>query len=106
MQDLRNIYRLHVIELENDQLNLFFDADLQYELFEDAEKEHSGYAWIDIIELFLEDNFPDLMGEFDYDPEADTCSLRGNFDEMKYFILEFRAMMFDDVQLSDYIERL
>lgn len=106
MHDLQHIYPLQVLLLDNGQLNLYFSAEIQYELFEDNDKEASGFNWIDIIELYIEDNFPDLLGEFEYEPEREVCSLTGEYETIKAFILEFYPFVFNDSELDSYIKRL
>ncbi len=106
MNDLQNIAPFHFIKRTDAPSELYFEADLRYELFEDLGYSCSGMVWVDLIELFLEENFPDLLPLFQYEPEQDLCVILGPFEELKLFTLEFHSIFYDDALLEELILQL
>ncbi len=106
MQDLQRIHPFELIEYDDNFYGLFFPADDRYEIFDQLELENSGYSWVDIIEFYLENELTNLQGKFSYEPDKESCELRGEFDDIKNFILNFRPLYFNDSQLTLLIEEM
>ncbi len=106
MQDLQDIHPFNLIPYEEGVFGLYFEADLRYEIFEDLEREVTGYTWVDIIEFFIEHYASHLQGKFEYEPDSDSCELKGEFEDIKAFVLEFRPLYFNDELLTDLIESM
>ncbi len=106
MEDLQRIHPFEIIQYDEDRFGLFFPAHERFEIFDALEMESSGYNWVDIIEFYLENEFTDLQGAFQYEPNDESCELQGSFEDIKAFVLNFRPLYFDDRQLSLLIEEM
>ena len=104
--DLQRIHPFEILQYEEDLFGLHFPANDRFDIFDDLEIENSGYSWVDIIEFYLENEFTDLQGQFSYEPNEESCELRGTFEDIKAFVLNFRPLYFDDQQLSLLIQEM
>lgn len=104
--DLQRIHPFEIIQYEEDLFGLYFPVDDRYEIFDDLELENSSATWVDIIEFYLENELTDLQGQFSYEPNEESCELRGSFEEIKAFVLNFRPLYFNDHQLTLLIQEM
>ncbi len=106
MEDLQRIHPFEIIQYEEDLFGLFFPAQERFEVFEDLEMEINGFGWVDIIEFYLDNELIDLQGRFSYEPNEESCEVRGTFTDIKSFVLNFRPLYFDDHALTLLIEEM
>lgn len=106
MEDLQRIHPFEIIQHDEDFFGLYFPAQDRFEIFEDLELEINGYGWVDIIEFYLDNEFTDLQGQFSYEPDEESCELRGSFEDIKSFVLNFRPLYFNDDQLTLLIQEM
>ena len=106
MEDLQRIHPFEIIQYEEDLFGLFFPAQERYEIFEDLEIEINGYGWVDIIEFYLENELTDLQNHFTYEPNDESCELRGSFEDIKGFVLNFRPLYFNDEALTLLVQEM
>ncbi len=106
MEELHHLAPFIFLFDGENELELYFDADERYEIFEDYDQNHSAAIWVDLIELFLEENLPDLLGAFEYEPDYDRFVLRGECEDVRQFALAFHPIFHDDGELGALIEAL
>ena len=87
--DLQRIHPFEILQYEEDLFGLHFPANDRFD-----------------IEFYLENEFTDLQGQFSYEPNEESCELRGTFEDIKAFVLNFRPLYFDDQQLSLLIQEM
>ena len=104
--DLQRIHPFEILQYEEDFFGLYFPIHDRYEIFDDLELENSSATWVDIIEFYLENELTDLQGQFSYEPNEESCELRGCFNDIKEFVLNFRPLYFNDDQLTLLIQEM
>ncbi|WMD21877.1 Imm51 family immunity protein [Achromobacter seleniivolatilans] len=66
----------------------------------------TGYDWVSLALVFLDEKMPELSDAIDFDPEADTfCAYSSDSESLKKFILGFKAACEDWRLIQDLFSR-
>jgi hypothetical protein len=66
----------------------------------------TGYDWVSLALVFLNEKMPELSDQIDFDPEADTfCAYSEDSDALKAFSLAFKAACEDWRLVQDLFSR-
>ena len=90
-------------------VTLYTDCYYKSELFETRKNEGfvgSGYDWVSLATVFIQEKIPELHDAINFDPEyLMFCAYSSNAEALKQFILMFKEACNDNDIIADIFSR-